>query len=313
VRLRGEGVSQAIVEQIDAASPDVQVTLIEVLSARRALDILPELLDRAMVDTAATRMAVMTALAKLGQSQHVPAMLAGVLKAKPGRERDAAERAVVAVCERGDDPPSADELILAAWGDFSPEQQTQLLTTLGRVGGEQALAKIEDAIASDDADLREQGVRALCNWPNGTVADRIIILLMDDKFSSQRPILINALTRIAVATDGRSDAERLARLRQAMSLCETDAQRNEVLRRAQVIRLRETLHFLLSFFDQPAFTEQACLSIVELAHHRGLREPNKDLFFPALDKVVSVSKDPTTVDRAKRYKAGQTWVRPKKK
>jgi hypothetical protein len=68
---------------------------------------------------------------------------------------------------------------------------------------------------------------------------------------------------------------------------------------------------LLTFVDQPTFSEQACLSIVELAHHRNLREPNKSEFHPALDKVISTSKNATTVDRAKRYKAGQTWVRPK--
>jgi len=50
--------------------------------------------------------------------------------------------------------------------------------------------------------------------------------------------------------------------------------------------------------------------VVELAHHRDLREPNKAEFDRALDKVIQTSKDATVVDRANRYKKGQTWARP---
>ena len=44
---------------------------------------------------------------------------------------------------------------------------------------------------------------------------------------------------------------------------------------------------------------------------RGLREPHKAEFDQALDKVIQTSQDATVVDRAQRYKKGQTWVRPK--
>ncbi|MFP6694424.1 MAG: hypothetical protein VB875_15485, partial [Pirellulales bacterium] len=73
----------------------------------------------------------------------------------------------------------------------------------------------------------------------------------------------------------------------------------------------DTLDFIMSFVDDPKFTEQACYSVVELAHHRSLREPHKAEFHKALDKVIKLSKDATVIDRAERYKKGQTWVRPK--
>ena len=49
--------------------------------------------------------------------------------------------------------------------------------------------------------------------------------------------------------------------------------------------------------------------MVELAHHRSLREPNKVEFDRALDRVIQVSKEATDIERAKRYKRGETWVR----
>ncbi len=59
------------------------------------------------------------------------------------------------------------------------------------------------------------------------------------------------------------------------------------------------------------YAQQACQSVVELAHHRELRDENKAEFDRALDKVIQASKDATVIDRANRYKKGQTWVRPK--
>ena len=84
-----------------------------------------------------------------------------------------------------------------------------------------------------------------------------------------------------------------------------------MLQRAGAIRTVETLRFLLPYVDQPEFAETACWSIVELAHHRELRDANKAEFQAALEKVKQVSKDPVTIDRANRYQKGQTWVRPK--
>jgi len=44
--------------------------------------------------------------------------------------------------------------------------------------------------------------------------------------------------------------------------------------------------------------------VVDLAHRRELMEPNLREFTEALKKVVEVSKDPATVDKAKRIMQG---------
>jgi HEAT repeat protein len=233
--LSGADAVKAIVAGLNQANEPTQIALIEILTTRRALDAVDDLVKLAQGDTPKVRTAAISALAQLADRKHVSCLLAAVLKAERGAERDAAERAVVAVCSRGDDKQPADELIMVTLADIEPGLQTQLLSTLGRVGGKKALERLESAIASDDAEERAQGLRGLCNWPDASTADRMIELIKDETFAAQRPALINALIRVAVATDGRTEAERLARLQQALSLCETDAQSNEVLRRAQTI------------------------------------------------------------------------------
>ena len=62
--------------------------------------------------------------------------------------------------------------------------------------------------------------------------------------------------------------------------------------------------------EQPAFAQEACATVVELAHHRELREPNKAEFDQALDAVIRISEDAKPIDDAKRYKKGRRKAAP---
>ncbi len=95
-----------------------------------------------------------------------------------------------------------------------------------------------------------------------------------------------------------------------MAMSTRDTERDFVLQRAQAIRIPETLRFVAPYMNQQRYAQRACETVVELAHHRNLREPNKAEFDLALDKVMQTSKDATVVERANRYKKGQTWARP---
>jgi hypothetical protein len=132
-----------------------------------------------------------------------------------------------------------------------------------------------------------------------------------DDDAAYRKLAVRALIRIAPLADDRDDQLRLDTLRTVFVMCSNDAERKLVLDRAKAIRSIDTLRFLVPFLDQPTFAQQACLTAVELAHHSSLRESNKDEFDEVLDKVIKISKDDTVVDRAGRYQAGKTWVRPK--
>ena len=57
--------------------------------------------------------------------------------------------------------------------------------------------------------------------------------------------------------------------------------------------------------EQPALAEQACSSVVELAHHKELRNPNRQEFAAALKKVLATAKDAIILERAKRYLKAQ--------
>ena len=68
----------------------------------------------------------------------------------------------------------------------------------------------------------------------------------------------------------------------------------------------------MAALDDPALSEAACRSVVELAHHRKLRDAHKAEFVAALDRVLAATKNQELLERAVRYKGGKTWDRTQK-
>ncbi len=310
VQLRGAAVPPAIAAEMKKAAPPLRVALIEILVARHARETVPEILSAAVDADPKVRMAAMTALGQLAEGDQITAMLPGVLKAEKGAEREAAEKCVMFACARIKDPEQRAVPVLVAWDGLSEADRAALLPTLGRVGGPAALKIVEAAIADSDGQRHAIGIRALCNWPDASIAPRLIELAKTDPHPEHRTLALAALIRVAPLPDKRTGDEKLALLQTAMSMCQRDEERNQVLKRASAVRTIPTLHFIVGFLDQPPFAQQACESIVEMAHHREFREPNKAEFDKLLDRVIETSKDAVVVERANRYKKGQTWVRP---
>ena len=64
-------------------------------------------------------------------------------------------------------------------------------------------------------------------------------------------------------------------MKQAMAIAKTDEERALVVNRCRTSYSIESLRYVLPYLEQPKFVQLACETIVELAHHRELREPNK--------------------------------------
>lgn len=306
VKTVAQGSNAAIVAELKNAKPDVKVELIKLLAERRALDSIPAFVAAALDAEPAMRMAGMAGLGQLASAEQIPDMLKAVLKADKGAEREAAEKAVMFVCERIEDPEKRAEPVLAVYEKASPADQLLLLSTVGRVGGKAALKVVEAAIADKNAKKADAGVRALCNWPDASVTPQLLELAEKAPQASQKTLALRAAIRVASLPDKRTAAEKLDLLKKIMKMAKRDEERNLVLKRAAALRSVDALKFVLPYVDQPAYAQQACLSVADLAHDRTLRQANKELFDPALDKVIAISKDPKVVGRAKAYKENKT-------
>ena len=285
--IRGIDVTPLIVEAAKSGEPGLRPTFIDILADRRAVSALPDLLTAAIDGDPAVRTAAMRALARLGGPEQVAGMVQGVLKSAAGGERDEAERALVTVCTQNPGKEKAAEALLTQFKAADDTIQETLLTVLARVGGTGAIAIVDGLIADTNTAKRKLGLTALAKWPDATVSQRLLDLLGASQDQAERDQLLGTLIRIAPLPDNKlNDKQKLELLEKTMSLCKRDEDRRRVLERANAIRTIETLRFVVPYLDDPNLTK-------------------------ALDKVLGTTKNEELIERAERYKQGQTWERKK--
>jgi HEAT repeat protein len=308
-----ETVNQTLAADLLKASPTAHGALIEVLATRRARDQLPALLSASVDENARVRRAAMAALGQLGSPEQIARMLPGVLKAHKGYERDDAEKNVALVCSRIENVDQRGDALIDALNTVDAGQRDQLLSLIGRVGGKKLVDFVAVIATGPDSSRRLLGIEALSKWPDASVADKLFEIANQTTDATERDQAFRAYVKVAAARDGRSDNERLARLEQGMKLAKTPEDVSLVINRVRTAYDVKSVRFVLPYVDQPQFSQIACETIVEIAHHREVRDPNKAEVDKALDKVIATSKDSVVVDRANRYKRGETWQRPSRR
>lgn len=311
-RIRGATISTKLATDLNATEPPVKVTLIEVLAARRARDVMPSLITASVDGNGQVRSAAMNALGQVGRPEQISEMIPGVLKAEKGGERDNAERNVALICSRIGNEDERGDTLIKALASVGTSQTDQLLSLVGRVGGKKLINFVADIATGQNGPRRKLGIDALSKWPDASAADKLLEITKNATEPTERSQAFQGYVKISATRDHRSDKQRLERMKQAMSIAKTPEEESLVLNRCRTAYDVETLRFVLPYIDKAPFAQLACETTVELAHHRELRDPNKAEFDKALDKVIAVSKDPVVVDRAGRYKRGETWNRPAK-
>lgn len=312
VRMRGDDIVKALAGNAKSGDAGTRATLIELLTVRRATSAIPVFVQSSVDDEGRVRGAAMNALGQLAGRDQVAAMIPAVLKAQKGGERDAAERNVAAACSRIENADQRAETLIAAVNGVEASQRDELLSLVGRVGGKRLIDYVGEIATGSDAGRRFLAIDALSKWPDASPADKLLEIADKTTDTSEREQAFQGYVKLAAARDGRPDKERLERMKQAMKAARTAEEQSLVLNRCRTAYSVETLRFVLPYVQQPMFAQLACETIVELAHHREIRDPNKAEFDKALDLVIKTSQDEEVIDRAQRYKRGETWERRKK-
>ena len=279
------------------------------LATRRAADELPVFVAATTDENVWVRRAGMAALAQIGRPEQIAQMLPGVLKAEKGGERDDAEKSVATVCDRIENEDQRATAVIEAVNTVDAAQRDQLLSLVGRVGGSKLLNFVAEIATGQDSSRRQLGIDALSKWPDASVADKLFEIATRATDPVERDAAFRGFVKVSAARDHRSDKERLDRLKQAMKLAKTPEEISLVINRVRTAYAIDALRFVVPYVDQPAFSQIACETIVEIAHHREVRDPHKAEVDKILDKVIATSKDPVVVERANRYKRGETWDR----
>ncbi len=304
--LPADGVNEKLIAVLKTEkTPARTVALIGVLERRKATAAVPQLLTAASAADESVRRSAFAGLKALATPAAVPDMIASLLTTPKGGEREQAELAVVAVSAQSAPEKRAEPVVAAIKKDtkLAPE----LFPLLGRLGGADALKLVREAVAGKDAALRAAGIVGLCNWPDASANDDLLALA-EKGADAEKVQAVQTLIRINAVLIDRTPEERLAALetlKKTMALATRDEQRRALLEGVGFVRHIDTLRYVVPYLDDKTLAQSACKGVVELAHSKTLREPNKEEFGKALDRVIPLCKDKALAERAKQYKDGR--------
>lgn len=286
--------------------PELRAAAIEVLARMRCYEAIDALVVLAADGDPSVHEVALDGLRRIADPDEfdIPRLMALLRKVAPGLHRDAVEKTIMLVCEKL--PAGTDRAgpVLAALAKVPPAESPKYLPLLGRLGGAKALQLIEASLGQAEPEVKQAAVRALCNWPDATVAGKLWELAGGAEDPGTRRSALRAYVRVVTLESNRPEAETLKMLQQAMKQAQSVDDKQLVLVRAATVRTIETVDWGAGYLDDPELAQAACECIVELAHHRFLRHPNMDRFGPLLDKVGKISRDPAIAERAKKYRLG---------
>jgi hypothetical protein len=286
--------------------PELRLPVIEVLKKLRCYEAIDPLAALAASDDPAVYEPALDGLRGIADPDDfdIPRLIRLWQKTPPSAHRDEVERTIVLVC--GKLPPPADRAkpVLAALAKLGSPQSPESLPLLGRLGGAEVLARIDAALAGDDPQTKRAAVRGLCNWPSAEAADRLWRIAAGPGSREVQSWALRAYVRVVTLKSARPESQTLSMLQKAMGRAESPEDRQYVLTRASTVRTIEAVAWIAPYLDDPPLAQAACRAIVELAHHRFLRQPNMDRFGPLLEKVGRISNEPEVVQRAKKCRLG---------
>jgi hypothetical protein len=202
------------------------------------------------------------------------------------------------------DPQQRAGPALAAYSSAKAQQRLALLAVLGRIGGPEALKVVKQAIHSSDVELADAGIRALCHWPDDTVAGDLLELAAGAAEKDHRILALRAYVRVITTPAASPDTRTLESLDKAMRMASRDEDKRLILSRSTSVRSVQTMRRLAPYLDDKALAGEASKAIVDLARRKELFTPNRDEFIKTLRKVIETNADRDAVERAKRIVQG---------
>ena len=289
--LKGKTVDQTMLTALPSSAVPIRLELIHALAARGATAATGTFLRLAKDADASIRTAAIQGLESVGNRQCVP-MLVGIVKSpKQAGDRNAAQKALSAVCTREADKDAAAAMITQGIVGTSGEAKAALLAPLGRIGGRKAILPVRAALSDRDEKVREAAVRVISEWPDDAALGDMIAVAKTDPKTSHQVLVLRGYMNLARRRD-RPAEQKLDMCKAAMAACKRPDEKRLVLGVLRDLRSIDAFRMAVPLMDEPKCQREAVSAAVQVARNLGGKLP--DDIGPAMEKALTLTKDGRT-------------------
>ena len=294
-RMSGQKIDDLLLESAKAESDAGKFAfLAEILRNRYNSGLRPDLLTKAKAADTPNRLDLLQLAEPFSSKTDVPDFVKVWTMITDRGQKDRAEQ-IIARLSQGDAG--------VATGALGNNWDTpEAMSLLGRIGDAKILDKVRES---------KNAFHAFRTWPNAVVADDLMKIARDDKYSEEdRTLALRAFIRVISLPNDQigiriNDVQKVNRLIEVYELAKRVDEKRLIIERIGYIRTVESLRFVLKYMDDTELQERVCWAVLELAHHNDLRRSALQEFVVALDKVLEVTTNDGYRNRANGYKAQQ--------
>lgn len=261
-QLKGQGVDQAIIEAMNTVKGHLRPELIDILADRRSEEAIPAFLAEAESEDQAIAVASLKALTSLSHPGYLPVLVELLAGAREAAVRTQAENAVVAAASRGKRTARILKKLKAA---DRVEVRGSLLRVLGRIGGDDALAALQNALKDKDEEIRDTAVRALAAWPDSKALDNLSAISQSTSNNTHRVLALRGYVRLLGLDAELSQKEKVAMYGRAMSTARSSDEKKLVLAGLANVVHPDALSIIFEHTDQPQVKNEAILAALKVA------------------------------------------------
>ena len=288
IRLRGEGVEDALIVTLKASPPQVKAELIRVLSARWAAGALPEIVALAGDRDKSVRAVALQALGALAGEKDVPALLGLLARASNDDDRKAVGQALGATITRAKDKQTCAAAVLSAWDDASIPTRCVLLRLLAVLPSEKSLSRVRTCVKDDDERVRNAAVRALTEWPTAEVADDLLAIAATGT-RVHKILAVRGCVRVLAIPANRSPDQTVALYARLIKLASRPEEKKLVLAALAEVGHVDALKIIEPHMADNAIQAEARSAAIRIA--RAVAGADYDLARGVLEKIAAAGDD----------------------
>jgi hypothetical protein len=293
----GREADAVALEMLKSPKANQRITGIDLIGRRRMVAAIPSLLNAASDSDTKMRSSALQRLGKLGTPAEVPALIKLLLRSTDEQDLDGLAVALTSICTGAGSPASATDQIIGALTGAQPAQRAALLSILGAVGGEKALASARTALNDSNAEVREAAVRALADWPDSAAAPDLLQLVRSSANTKERDVAFRGYVRLARESETNS-AVKLKMLTEAASLATSTPEKKLVLAGLGDIQTVESLRLVAPHLSDPAVADEAGAVAVKIAEKLDAKHSTD--IATSLNQVLKSAKPSQVLDQARK-------------
>ncbi|NLF70760.1 MAG: hypothetical protein GX575_17155 [Candidatus Anammoximicrobium sp.] len=299
-RVRGAEVDATLAAAAQAGELRQRTEAIRALAARSVLSATPVLLKLAEDADEAIRIEAWRALGDLASAQTLPALVKLLAAAPSAGQRQAAEQALIAVCQRAPDPDSAAASVSAGLPGAIADVRGPLLRVLARVPSDRSLEVLRAAAQDADPAVRDTAIRGLADWPDARAIADLPQIARTAESLPHKVLALRGLIRMAGLPGGRAPAETAALLGEALTLAPRPEEKKAALAALGDVAHPAALELAGSCLTDKDLEVEAAVAVVKIA--KRVQSGHPDRAKAAVQRILELATKP-----AARQVAESAW------